>query len=156
MVVSGLMLITLQCIEARALAASIAALIACALCSVPLAHAQSAPGARTNSFEIVGRLTGDDVAVTGAVDIDVENGHSTAMLSSGSDVTVRSGQAKLDLVEGGDIAICGPAHFSVLKAGGAVTLALDYGSVHPQLISGVPLAIYTPLIVVTPVAIGQG
>lgn len=88
--------------------------------------------------------------------MDVENGRSTAMLASGSDVTVRSGQAKIDLAEGGDIAICGPAHFSVLKAGGSITMALDYGRVHPQLESAVPLAIYTPLIVATPVAVTEG
>jgi hypothetical protein len=69
---------------------------------------------------------------------------------------VRSGQAKIDLVEGGDIAICGPAHFSVLKSGGSITVALDYGRVHPQLGGAVPLAIYTPLIVATPVAAAEG
>jgi hypothetical protein len=124
-----------------------------------LSHAARLPvqiTAGAGALEIVGKLTGDDVAVMGAVSIDVVNGRSTATLASGSEVTVRSGQAKLDLVDGGDIAICGPARFSVLKAGGSITLALDYGRVHPQLDSPVSIAIYTPLIVATPVAIGQG
>lgn len=148
--------ITRKLFSTRGFAAYLLALAACVACSVPQLRAQSALGTPAAALEIIGRLTGDDVAVTGAFSIDVENGRSTAILASGSDITVRSGQAKIDLVEGGDIAICGPAHFSVLKAGGAITLALDYGRVHPQIESAVPLAIYTPLIVATPVAIGQG
>src|SRR5580692_10708672 len=150
------MLFARQFFNARILATSIVALAGFVLYRAPLLLPQSTAEARAGSLEIVGRLTGDDVAVTGAVNIDVENGRSTATLGSGSDVTVRSGQAKIDLVEGGDIAVCGPAHFSVLKSGGSITVALDYGRVHPQLDSAVPLAIYTPLIVATPVAAVQG
>jgi hypothetical protein len=99
-----------QLINARISAVCYAALAACALAFAfawaPLLRAQPilGLGAPSDSLEIVGRLTGDDVAVTGAVSMDVENGRSAMMLASGSDVTVRSGQAKIDLVEGGDIA----------------------------------------------------
>jgi hypothetical protein len=105
--------------------------------------------------EPIGRLSGDDVAVSGAATFNVESGRSSAMLASGSEVTVRSGQAKVSLVEGGEIAICGPAHLSLLKSGNAITLALDYGRVHPQLNSDVSLMVYTPLIVATGVPVGQ-
>jgi len=116
---------------------------------MPAASAQTTP-------ETVGRLSGDDVAVAGALSFDEQNGRSTAILASGSEVTVRSGQARIELVEGGEVAICGPAHFTVFKAGGAITLALDYGRVHPMLDAAVPFAVYTPFVVATPIAIDQG
>jgi len=105
--------------------------------------------------ETVGRIEGEDIAVKGAAGVEVEGGRSTTVLSSGSEVTVRSGQARLVLVEGGEIGICAPAHFSLLKSGGAVTLALDYGRIHARLEHNAPLVIYTPLIVATPIAIGD-
>jgi hypothetical protein len=110
----------------------------------------------TGQPEVVGRLSGDDVSVKGAISFDAEQGHSTAMLASGSELTLRSGQAKIDLVEGGDIILCGPAHLSILKSGSAVTIALDYGQVHLQVGTTVQVTLYTPLVIVTPVAIGNG
>ncbi len=65
----------------------------------------------------VGRIEGEDIAVKGAVSVEVENGRSTTLLASGSEVTVRSGQARLVLVDGGEIGVCAPAHFSLLKSG---------------------------------------
>ena len=105
--------------------------------------------------ETVGRIEGEDIAVKGAVGVEVEGGHSITVLASGSEVTVRSGQARLLLAEGGEIGICAPAHFSLLKSGGAITLALDYGRIHARLEHGMPLTIYTPLVVATPIAIGE-
>jgi hypothetical protein len=98
---------------------------------------------------------GDDVSVKGAISFDVENGRSSALLASGSEITARSGKLRIDLDNGDVIAVCAPAHFSILKAGDTITIALDYGEVHPELSSAVALTIYTPLIVATPVAIGQ-
>ncbi len=119
------------------------------LCLAPaLLHAQAAP-------ETVGRIEGDDIAVKGAVSVEFVNGQNTTMLASGSNVTVRSGQARIVLVEGGEIGVCGPAHFSLLKSGGAITLALDYGRVHARLENAVGLTVYTPLIVATPLAISD-
>jgi hypothetical protein len=69
---------------------------------------------------------------------------------------VRSGQARLTLIEGGEIGICAPAQFSLLKSGGAITLALNYGRVHAQLGPSVPLSVYTPQVVATPIAVGAG
>ncbi len=105
--------------------------------------------------ETVGRIQGDDIAVKGPASVEVESGRSVAVLASGSEVTVRAGSARLALEGGGQIDICAPAHFSLLKSGGAVTLALDYGRIRARLDSRTPLTIYTPLIVATPVAIGD-
>ena len=127
-----------------------AALVAALCWGAPLrAQVAAAPAA-------IGSLVGDDVAVKGAISFDVANGRSSALLASGSEITVRSGKARIDLDDGDTIAVCGPAHFSIIKAGGTFTLALDYGEVHPQLTSAVALTIYMPLIVATPVAIGSG
>jgi hypothetical protein len=105
---------------------------------------------------VVGRLYGDDVVVQGAVGFESENGQSTALLANGSDITVRAGRARIELTAGGEIAICGPAHLTLLESGGAITLALDYGQVRPQVEAQVALTVYTPMIVATPVAIGAG
>ena len=105
---------------------------------------------------VVGRLSGDDVTVQGAVSFESERGRSTALLASGADITVRSGRANIELTAGGEIAICGPAHLTLLESGGAITLALDYGQVRPQVDAQLALTVYTPTIVATPVAIGAG
>jgi hypothetical protein len=111
---------------------------------------QTAPAAAV----VVGRLYGEDVDVKGAVSFESTYGLRTALLANGSDVTVRSGRAQIELMRGGAVAICGPAHFTLLESGGAITLALDYGRVRPQVDAQVNLTVYTPLIVATPVAIG--
>jgi hypothetical protein len=105
--------------------------------------------------DVIGRLYGDDVSVTGAVGFEQENGRTTALLASGSDLTLRSGQARIDLPEGGDIILCGPAHLSILKSGPAITIALDYGQVHLQVGATTHITIYSPLFVVTPQPIGD-
>ena len=120
------------------------------LCAIPArVQPQEAPTA-------VGRLEGDAIAVRGALSVEVENGRSVTLLGSGSEVTVRAGQARLALAEGGEIGICGPANFSLLKSGRAVTLALNYGQVHARLDGTTPLTVYTPLIVAVPIAIAGG
>jgi hypothetical protein len=103
---------------------------------------------------VVGRLYGADVGVEDAVSVESNYGMSTALLASGSKVTVRSGRAQIELMQGGAIAICGPARFTLLESNRAVTLALDYGKIRPQVDAQVPFTVYTPLIVATPVAIG--
>lgn len=115
-----------------------------------------APLRAASEPEAIGSIVGEDVTVKGAISFDVANGRSTALLASGSEITVHSGKARIDLNDTDTIAICGPAHFTVIESGGTLTLALDYGEVHPQLTSALPLTIYMPLIVATPVAIGPG
>ena len=104
----------------------------------------------------VGIIDGAAVAVTGPMRIDVSHGLPRTVLRSGSDVIVKSGTARLDLTEGGTISICGPAHFSVLKVGNQLTLALDTGTIHLSIESGPSVTVYTPLLQIQPIAIGDG
>jgi hypothetical protein len=86
----------------------------------------------------------------------VETDAAPTVVASGSDVTLRSGYALLLLNSGGQVSICGPAHFKLIKSSGALTLALDYGRVHPLLESADEFKIFTPTIVATPIAIAGG
>jgi len=102
----------------------------------------------------VGAIDGAAIAVTGPLRVEVVHGFVRTMLRSGSEVQVKSGTARLELQEGGQLSICGPAHFSVLKSGKMLTVALDTGSVHAYVEHGAALTIYTPQILVQAVAIG--
>ena len=104
----------------------------------------------------VGIIDGAAVAVTGPMRVDVSHGLPRTVLRSGSDVIVKSGTARLDLTEGGTISICGPAHFSVLKVGNQLTLALDTGTIHLSIEHGPSVTVYTPLLQIQPIAIGDG
>jgi len=103
----------------------------------------------------VGLIEGEDIAVTGPMSVEVVAGVAKTILRSGSEVRVKSGQARISLVEGGHISICGPAHLSVLKAGGAVTVALESGSIHARLEREPALNVYTAQLQGLPVAIGD-
>jgi len=104
----------------------------------------------------VGTIDGAAVAVTGPMRIDVSHGLPRTVLRSGSDVIVKLGTARLDLTDGGTISICGPAHFSVLKVGNQLTLALDTGTIHLSIEHGPTVTVYTPLLQIQPIAIGDG
>lgn len=106
--------------------------------------------------DVVGRIEGDAIAVTGPMTVGVVAGQTQTVLRSGADVRVKSGSARIDLVEGGQIAICGPAHFSVLKSGAALTIALDSGTVHAFLQGQPAITFYTPQIKAQPISIGDG
>lgn len=125
-----------------------------ALLAVFAAHAarsdNPAPG------DSVGAIDGEAIAVTGPMSVETVNGQITTVLRSGSDVRVKSGTARIKLVEGGQIAICGPAHLSVLKSGNALTIALDTGTIHAHIERQPALTMYTPQIQAQPVAIGDG
>ncbi|MBI1750626.1 MAG: hypothetical protein HY234_00075 [Acidobacteria bacterium] len=123
----------------------------CLLLLLPAAHlrAQSAP-------EMVGRIEGDDIAVKGQVSLLREGNRSATVLSSGAEITVRTGAARITLEGGGEIEICSPAHFTVLKSGGSITLALGQGRVHLRLGSSPALVIYTALLVAAPLGVGDG
>ena len=114
-----------------------------------------AAAAQTPQTEIA-RISGDDIAVKGAVSVEVIEGRSTTVLPSSSDITVRSGQALITLADGGEIDICGPAHFTLLESGETITVALDYGRVHSHLDASTNFVIYTPQVVVTPITVGGG
>ncbi|GAC1617357.1 MAG: hypothetical protein NVS9B13_03960 [Candidatus Acidiferrum sp.] len=106
--------------------------------------------------DAIGSIDGAAISVSGPMTIDVASGQVKTILRSGSDVRVKSGSARIDLIEGGQIIICGPAHLSVLKSGGALTLALDTGTIHAHLNGEQALTVYTPQIQAKPIAIGDG
>jgi hypothetical protein len=112
--------------------------------------------ARTDqpSYDTVGAIEGEAIYVQGPMNVEVVQGRTKTILRSGSDVRVNSGQARINLVEGGQIAICGPAHFSVLKSVNLLTLALDTGVIHAHIEGQQPaLTIYTAQIQAKPFAI---
>jgi hypothetical protein len=104
----------------------------------------------------VGSIDGEAISVEGPMSVDVVGGKVRTVLRSGSDVRVKTGQARIELLEGGYITICGPAHFSVLKAGGSLTLALESGTIRAFMQSEPALTVYTPQIQARPISIGNG
>jgi len=134
-------------------AAVLAAVVA--LCCAAFAAARAARPDQP-PFDFVGAIDGEAIAVSGAMTVEVVHGQVKTILRSGSDVRVKSGQARIDLVEGGNIIICGPAHFSVLKSAGSLTLALDFGVIHAHIVHEPALTIYTAQLQARPVAIGDG
>lgn len=104
--------------------------------------------------EVIGRIEGGAFTARGQVSVAQEGERSVTTLLSGSEVVVTSGHARLTLVDGSEVDICGPAQLSLLKAGGAITLALSHGRVHARISAELPLQIYTAMIVVTPVSVG--
>lgn len=113
-------------------------------------------GADNPADDSVGTIEGEAISLQGPMTVEVVQGKVKTILRSGNDIRVKSGQARLDLVEGGKIIICGPAHLSVLKSGGSLTLALDTGIVR-VLVDKLPsVTIYTAQIQAKPIAIGDG
>jgi hypothetical protein len=104
----------------------------------------------------VGIIDGESISVTGPMRVEAVHGQVKTILRSGSDVHVKSGTARIDLVEGGQITICGPAHFSVLKSGGSLTVALDSGTIHAHVQGEPALTIYTPQLQAQTLSIGGG
>ena len=135
--------------QRRPIRLACAALFA-AFFATPVVRADKPPG------DAIGVIEGEAISVDGPMTVEVVRGQVKTVLRSGSDVHVKAGQARIDLVEGGQIMICGPAHFSVLKTGGAITLALDSGTIHAVVSAEVALNIYTPQIQAHPISIGNG
>jgi hypothetical protein len=129
----------------------VAACLSALLAGFPAAHADNPP-----LGDAVGAIEGDAISVQGPMSVDSTNGQIKTILRSGSEVRVKSGQAHIDLVEGGNITICGPAHFSVLKSGAALTIALDSGTIHARIEGQLALNVYTAQILAHTVAIGGG
>lgn len=103
----------------------------------------------------IGRVSGYDISVDNGVSAprDTANNAPAIFVSNGSVVTVHSGTAHMTLTSGGQVDICGPAKFTMLVSGGAITLALNFGRVHVLLPSATQLRIFTPTIVATPIDI---
>lgn len=137
---------------ARAVRSAAFALLAClflAFCATAVRADDAPTGA-------VGRIEGADVSVEGGV------GGGTSVLtpimyvSSGSNVTVHSGKAHMAFFAGGRVQICGPAKFTVLLSGDAITLALNFGRLHVELPAKTSLRIFTPTVIGTPIDINGG
>jgi hypothetical protein len=129
-----------------------------ALAAALFAALYLAPSARTDqpSYDTVGTIEGETISVQGPMNIEVVQGRTRTILRSGSDIRVNSGQARIDLVEGGQIAVCGPAHLSVLKSVNLLTLALDTGIIHARIPGAQPaLTIYTAQLQAKPFAISD-
>jgi hypothetical protein len=118
--------------------------------------------AQQTAANAIGRVEGNDISVEGgaaglgdAMPSGAANGQlSSFLVSNGSVVTVHVGQARMALAAGGQIDICGPAKFTVLESGGAITLALNFGRMRVQLPATTALRIYTPTVIATPLDIG--
>ena len=134
---------------AKVLAATLMAVLTALMLQAGRSAAQDLPA-------VIGRIEGEDLEVITTTPAGVEKNAGPTAVASGSEVTLRSGHALLLLDAGGEVSICGPAHFKVIKSSGAVTLALDYGRVHPSLESSDTFTIYTPTIVATPISISGG
>ena len=132
-------------------------LLCLSLAAILLAALYLPPPALTDqpSYDTVGAIEGEDVSVRGPLNIEVVQGRTRTILRSGSDIHVNSGQARIDLVEGGQIAVCGPAHLSVLKSVNLLTVALDTGIIHAHIERQPTLTIYTAQIQAKPIAIGD-
>jgi len=116
------------------------------------------PSARTDqpSYDTVGTIEGETISVQGPMNIEVVQGRTRTILRSGSDIRLTSGQARIDLVEGGQIAVCGPAHLSVLKSVNLLTVALDTGIIHARIPGALPaLTVYTAQLQAKPFAISD-
>src|SRR5271170_3253613 len=93
--------------------------------------AQGPPGA-------LARVMGKDVTVENGPGSASAAGLPGSWVANGSTITVNSGQARLTLVAGGDVYICGPAKMTYLELNGAITLALSFGKVHASIASDLP------------------
>ena len=101
---------------------------------------------------VIAHIEGNDVSISSG-----SGGPSAAQnsgtISNGNIVTVHSGDARLMLTSGGEVDICGPAKFTLLQSGDAITLALDFGRARVQLPASTNLRIFTPTIIATPIDI---
>lgn len=126
-----------------------ALLLCCGFLSAPV-YAQT-----PDAGPILGQIIGDDISVTGPSQAAANSPVPAIEFSGGSTIVVHSGKARVDLVGGGELDICGPAKFSVLSSGEALTIALSFGRVHLRVDAQRPIVIYSPLVLATPVPIGD-
>ena len=124
-------------------------MMVCVMASAALASAQNAPP------NTVGRIEGLDVTVEGGASAGTGalTGGPSIFVVNGGVVTVHSGQAQLTFLYGGKVDVCGPAKFTVLQSGAAITLALNFGKLRIQLPGATSLRVFTPTIIATPLDI---
>ena len=120
--------------------------------SPAVASAQDAPPGA------VGRVQGQDISVESGTAANNGTARSAPgiYVLNGSVVTVHSANARMTLFAGGKVDICGPAKFTVLLSGDAITLALNFGRIRVSLPSKISLRVFTPTIIGTPLDISGG
>lgn len=134
---------------ARFLAFAAAMLIFCLLNAAARAQTPTAP------VGVLGQVFGDDVSVIGASHV-ISGGAGRAIeFSSGGTIVVFSGKARVEFTGGGELDICGPAKFTALSSGEALTVALSFGRVRIRFDAVRPIAIYMPLVIATPIPLGN-
>jgi hypothetical protein len=127
--------------------------LALLLCCGFLAY--SAQAQTPDAGPILGQITGIDISVTGPSQPAPNSPIPAIEFSGGSTIVVHSGKAHIDFVGGGELDICGPAKFTVLSSGEALTIALSFGRVRLRVDALRPISIYSPLVLATPVPIGD-
>jgi hypothetical protein len=130
---------------------------ATALCVLVLAANARAQDPDEPPPGAVARVEGPEVSVdSGTALLGTTPSIPSVYLTNGSIVTVHAGRARMLLVAGGQVDICGPAKLTLLYSAGAVTLALNFGRIHVQLPSTATVRIFTPTIIATPLEISGG
>lgn len=106
------------------------------------------------AVDVVAHIQGNDLSIN---DQMLTRASTLVSVANGNVVTVYSGEASMQLIDGGEVSVCGPAKFTVLaNSDGAITLALDFGRMHVDLPASVDLRVLTPTIVATPIDIEGG
>ncbi len=103
----------------------------------------------------LGQVVGGDISVIGPSNPVMNGSTPTIEFSGGSTIVVHSDKARVEFVGGGELDVCGPAKFTVLSSGQALTVALSFGRVHARFDASRPIVIYTPLLIATPMSIGD-
>lgn len=133
------------------------ACFASALCLLVFGANATAQDADQPPPGTVARVEGPEVSVdSGTALLGTTPSIPSVYLTNGSVVTVHAGRARMLLLAGGQVDICGPAKLTLLYSAGAVTLALNFGRVHVQLPSSATVRIFTPTIIATPLEISGG
>src|ERR1700692_466594 len=83
----------------------------------------AAPFPQEPQGEVIGTIDGQAISVKGPMSVQVVGNEVKTLLRSGVDIRVKSGRARIHLTDGSIIAVCGPAHISMLKSGNALTIA---------------------------------
>jgi len=104
----------------------------------------------------IARVEGNDISVDTGATAGAPTSGSTQFVANGGVVVVHSGDATMALLGGGEVQICGPAKFTVLTSGNAITLALNFGRLRVELPLKTELRIFTPTIIATPIDISGG
>lgn len=113
-----------------------------------------ASSARPQTTEpMLGEVAGDNISVLGPSNVVAGSAPRAIAFGGGSTIVVFSGKARVEFAGGGELEICGPAKFTVLASGEALTVALSFGRVHVKFDASRPITIYTPLVIATPMAL---